>query len=203
MDSDDRLITITDQALQAILEIRSREPDADDLALRLAITGARGLEFSYELTFVPIEDVGDGDHVERFGDLRVTIPTASSTNLRGASLHVQGTGLAIDNPNSPIPKIEAGTTTSGTLLERVTAVLRDQINPAIAMHGGWVELVEVDGATAYLRLGGGCQGCGMAAMTLRHGIERAIRAAVPEIDDIVDVTDHASGTNPYYEPSTK
>jgi Fe/S biogenesis protein NfuA len=82
-------------------------------------------------------------------------------------------------------------------------VLRDQINPAIAMHGGWAELVEVDGTTAYLRLGGGCQGCGMAAMTLRHGIERAIRAAVPEIADIIDVTDHASGANPYYEPSTK
>ena len=74
---------------------------------------------------------------------------------------------------------------------------------AIAMHGGWAELVEVEGATAYLRLGGGCQGCGMAAMTLRHGIERAIRAAVPEIADIIDVTDHASGANPYYEPSKK
>jgi Fe/S biogenesis protein NfuA len=203
MANDDRVITLTDEALHAILEIRDREPDAADLALRLAITGVQGLDFAYELTFVPADDPGVDAIVESHGELPVVIPEGSVAHLRGASLHVQGTGLAIDNPNSPIPRIEPGAATPGTLSERVDAVLRDQINPAIAMHGGWAELVEVDGTTAYLRLGGGCQGCGMAAMTLRHGIERAIRAAVPEIADIIDVTDHASGANPYYEPSTK
>jgi len=200
MATTDRIVTITDDALRAILEIRDREPDAADLALRLAIAGAQGLDFSYELTFVPVDDHGDDDVLERHGELPVVLPSASIDYLQGASLHVQGTGLAIDNPNSPIPKIEPGAATSGTLLERVTAVLRDQINPAIAMHGGWAELVNVEGTTAYLRLGGGCQGCGMAAMTLRHGIERAVKSAVPEITDVIDVTDHASGANPYYEP---
>ena len=57
--------------------------------------------------------------------------------------------------------------------------------------------------TAYLRLGGGCQGCGMASVTLNQGIEVAITEAVPEIDDVVDVTDHASGSNPYFEPAKK
>jgi Fe/S biogenesis protein NfuA len=203
MANDDRVITITDEALRAILEIREREPDAAELALRLAITGTQGLDFAYELTFVPASDPGPGELIERHGELPVVIPSGDTTQLQGASLHVQETGLAIDNPNSPIPRIEPGAATTGTLSERVGAVLGDQINPAIAMHGGWVELIEVDGTTAYLRLGGGCQGCGMAAMTLRHGIEGAIRAAVPEITDIVDVTDHASGTNPYYEPSKK
>lgn len=193
-------ITITDEAVEAILGIRDREPDGDELALRLAISGAQGLEFTYELTFVPADDPDGGDVVTRFGELPVRIPASSLDHLRGASLHVQGSGLAIDNPNSPIPRIETGTATSGTVREQVDAVLRDQINPAISMHGGWAELVDVDGSTAYLRLGGGCQGCGMAAMTLRHGIERAIRATVPEITDIVDVTDHASGVTPYYEP---
>lgn len=203
MADDDRVITISDDALRAILEIRDREPDAADLALHMAVTGAQGLEFSYELTFVPAGQHGDGDVLEHHGELPVAIPAGSIEHLRGASLHVGDTGLAIDNPNSPIPRIEAGAATSGTLTERITAVLRDQINPAIATHGGWVELVAVEGTTAYLRLGGGCQGCGMAAMTLRHGIERAVRTAVPEISDIIDVTDHASGTNPYYEPSKK
>jgi Fe/S biogenesis protein NfuA len=63
------------------------------------------------------------------------------------------------------------------------------------------QLVGVEGDTAYVRLGGGCQGCGMAGVTLDQGIESAIVAAVPEVARVVDVTDHASGENPYYAPA--
>ena len=80
-------------------------------------------------------------------------------------------------------------------------VLELQVNPAIASHGGHAELVAVEGDSAFLRLGGGCVGCGMVAVTLKQGVESAIRAGVPEITRVVDVTDHASGTNPYYEPT--
>ena len=89
------------------------------------------------------------------------------------------------------------------LARRVIAVLERDVNPSIAAHGGHAELVGIEGATAYLRLGGGCQGCGMATVTLSQGIEVAITEAVPEIDAIVDVTDHASGRNPYFEPAKK
>jgi Fe/S biogenesis protein NfuA len=89
------------------------------------------------------------------------------------------------------------------LARRVIAVLERDVNPSIAAHGGHAELVAVEGATAYLRLGGGCQGCGMATVTLSQGIEVAITEAVPEIAAIVDVTDHASGRNPYFEPAKK
>ncbi|MGH2849105.1 MAG: NifU family protein [Solirubrobacteraceae bacterium] len=85
----------------------------------------------------------------------------------------------------------------------VIAVLERDVNPSIAAHGGHAELVAIEGATAFLRLGGGCQGCGMATVTLSQGIEVAITEAVPEIDSIVDVTDHASGSNPYFEPAKK
>ncbi len=78
-------------------------------------------------------------------------------------------------------------------------VLELQVNPAIAAHGGSAELVAVEDSRATLRLGGGASGCGMAAATLKQGVESAIRAAVPEIT-VVDVTDHAAGTNPYYQP---
>ena len=78
-----------------------------------------------------------------------------------------------------------------------------QINPQIAAHGGFAELVAVEGSIAYLRMGGGCQGCGMAAVTLSQGIEVAILDSVPEITEVVDVTDHAGGTNPYYEAAKK
>lgn len=80
----------------------------------------------------------------------------------------------------------------------VQELLDARINPAIAAHGGHVSLVEVDRGTAYLRMEGGCQGCGMSEVTLRHGIEHAILEAVPAIGRVVDVTDHASGETPYY-----
>jgi Fe/S biogenesis protein NfuA len=89
------------------------------------------------------------------------------------------------------------------LARQVIAVLERDVNPSIAAHGGHAELVAVEGSTAYLRLGGGCQGCGMATVTLSQGIEVAITEAVPQIAAIVDVTDHASGRNPYFEPAKK
>jgi Fe/S biogenesis protein NfuA len=109
----------------------------------------------------------------------------------------------------PAPRLSAAASSAllgdldSELARRVIAVLDRDVNPSIAAHGGHAQLVGIDGATAYLRLGGGCQGCGMASVTLSQGIEVAITDAVPEIDAIVDVTDHASGTNPYFEPAKK
>jgi Fe/S biogenesis protein NfuA len=87
--------------------------------------------------------------------------------------------------------------------QRVLSVLEQQINPSIAAHGGRADLVAIEEETAYLRLSGGCAGCGMAAVTLSQGIEVAIFDAVPEITSVVDVTDHAAGANPYYEAAKK
>ena len=80
----------------------------------------------------------------------------------------------------------------------VIQVLDQQVNPTIAAHGGRAELVGVEQGTAYLRLGGGCQGCAMSALTLREGIQSAILASIPEITAVEDTTDHASGENPFY-----
>jgi Fe-S cluster biogenesis protein NfuA len=80
-------------------------------------------------------------------------------------------------------------------------LLSREINPAVAMHGGWVELIEVKKNNVYLRLGGGCQGCGAADVTLKQGIEKAIRDLAPSIGEILDTTDHAAGRNPYYAPA--
>lgn len=82
--------------------------------------------------------------------------------------------------------------------EKVQQVFDAEINPYVAMHGGFVDLIDVKSNVVYLRFGGGCQGCGMASVTLKRGVERVIREAVPEVADILDVTDHAAGTNPYY-----
>jgi Fe-S cluster biogenesis protein NfuA len=80
-------------------------------------------------------------------------------------------------------------------------LLAREINPAVAVHGGWVELIEVKKNNVYLRLGGGCQGCGAADVTLKQGIEKAIRSLAPSVGEILDTTDHAAGRNPYYAPA--
>jgi len=84
--------------------------------------------------------------------------------------------------------------------DRVQKLLEREINPALGMHGGWVELIDVKKNAVYLRLGGGCQGCGAADMTLKQGIEKSIREMIPEVGEILDTTDHAAGRNPYYQP---
>jgi len=98
-------------------------------------------------------------------------------------------------------KLKANTERSEEIRNRVQTLLAEEINPAVESHGGFVSLIDVRGNTIFIQLGGGCQGCGMAHITLKHGIEQAIRARIPEVGEILDTTDHASGSNPYYAPS--
>ena len=162
--------------------------------------------FVYETAFLRQDDLSSTDIVEDHGGLPVAIAADSVENLRGAVLDLSGDGagpgLVMRNPNVPSPSLPGGELgdleLTGTPEEKVRTLLNDRINPAIAAHGGGAHLVAVDGSVAQLELGGGCQGCGLAAVTLRQGIERAILDAIPEIDEVVDVTDHSLGTNPFY-----
>ncbi len=209
--SDERVLTISDKALEKILEIRSQEPDAAELALSIRIAGVQQGAFGYEMAMVRVTDAGPDDHVEHHGDLPVVVPADSVANLRGAELAMSrdllNPGLTIDNPNSPSPAVRGADAPQlnpdDPVVSRVQQVLEAQINPAIASHGGFAELVAVEDGTVYLRLGGGCQGCGMATVTLSQGIEQALVGAIPEVSGVVDVTDHASGSNPYYEAAKK
>ena len=85
--------------------------------------------------------------------------------------------------------------------EKVQQILDEMINPAIAGHGGWVDLLDVKDNNVYLRLGGGCQGCGMVNVTLKQGFEATLREEIPQIAGVVDQTDHQGGNNPYYQPA--
>ena len=89
------------------------------------------------------------------------------------------------------------------LRTKVQDLIENMINPAVAGHGGWVELIDVQDAVVMLRMGGGCQGCGMADVTLRQGIEGMLARAVPEVTGVVDVTDHSAGSNPYFQAAKK
>jgi Fe-S cluster biogenesis protein NfuA len=87
------------------------------------------------------------------------------------------------------------------MMEKVQTLIDDTINPALAMHGGFVELVGVEDGVVSMRMAGGCQGCGAAQMTMAQGIELLIRDEIPEVKRLVDVTDHAAGENPFYAPT--
>ncbi len=116
-------------------------------------------------------------------------------------------GIITDLIDSGKPAVEPGAPSNMHSPEEITEILNKvldaEINPGIASHGGEISILEVKGTTVYVKLGGGCQGCGHALMTLKQGVERAFLKALPELDEILDITDHAGGTNPYYAPSTK
>ena len=85
--------------------------------------------------------------------------------------------------------------------EKIQKILDEMINPAVASHGGFVEVLDVKENIAYLKLGGGCQGCGMVNVTLKQGIEATLKEEIPQLAGVIDQTDHAGGNNPYYQPS--
>lgn len=203
------VLAVTPAALQVVLDAQAQEADADQLGLWVEVTGAADGTYTYDIFFQPVADAAPRDEVARIGDLTVVVPLKSVARLHGARLDWSDDGdggLVIVNPNTPPaserPKPPPGDLTSDAA-RRVLAVLEEQINPSIAAHGGRADLVSVDGTTVYLRLSGGCQGCGLASVTLSQGIEVALRDEIPEIVRVVDVTDHAGGTNPYFEASKK
>ena len=199
------IVTVTEAARQVILEMRQAETDGEALALRIDVAGlgAGGQEFAYELLFEPVADARDGDEVHQSGELPVLIPAASVEQLRGATLdHAETTGLVIRNPNrpeTPAPTAHQPVVLEGSVEEQVVALLDGEINPSLAAHGGFATLERVEGDVAYITMGGGCQGCGLASMTLSEGIKAQIEERIPEIREVVDVTNHAAGSNPFYE----
>lgn len=201
------IITLTEAARATIIDMRSAETDGDALALRIDITGIgeAGREFAYELMFEPVADAREGDEVHHSGELPVLIPADSVDNLRGAVLdHTAAAGLVIRNPNRPSPTMTSGTVVlEGSVEEKITALLDGEINPSLAMHGGFATLERVEEDVAYIIMGGGCQGCGLASLTLSEGIKAQIEDRIPEIREVVDVTNHAAGQNPFYEASSK
>lgn len=203
-------MSITGPAYDKVASIVRESTTGPELAIVIAIAGLNGSEFAYEIHMTPIDRLEPDDHVERHQDLALAIPAGSVESLQGATLGMSKNllkpGLSIDNPNSPSPAILGDgppPDTSSPVAEQVKHVIANQINPAVASHGGMVELVAVEDGIAYVRLGGACQGCGMANVTLSQGIESTILSMVPDVHTVMDVTDHAAGESPYYEASKK
>jgi Fe/S biogenesis protein NfuA len=189
-------IDATEFALTRIDQVRAnrRQPDA---GVRVAITGRSEGRFVYDMQLVAPGQEHPGDLVvEGPRGVPLHIPLASAAYLDGVTLDADPeTGaLTVDNPN-PL-WLEP-------LAQDVQRLIDLEINPAVAQHGGHIDLLDVSDGVAYVHMGGGCQGCGMASVTLAHGVRTAILDRFPEITDVRDTTDHAQGTNPYYQASKK
>ena len=186
------LLTVTPDARAKIDSVRTFNDFADAL-LRLRVVGKEGPRFLYEIALEDPQEQTDADLALDLDGLTVVVDARTATDVAGATIDldpsIMGGGLRVDNPNEGWQE---------PLARAVQDVLDRQINPGVGSHGGMVSLVEVKEGTAYISMGGGCQGCAAVDVTLRQGVVTAIRSAVPEISAVVDVTDHDAGTSPYY-----
>ena len=206
----EKVITVTSNAARFVAEVAAGEDDASEIALWIEVSGVSGNTFTYDVYFQSNFDAEIADYVSSEDGITVVVPKASIDNLIGSTLDLpeEDGGLVITNPNTPsssgtAPAGLEDATLDSDIARTIITLLQDEINPAIASHGGRADLVGVADDKAFVRLSGGCQGCGLAAVTLSQGIEVAIKEAVPTIAKVIDVTDHLSGSNPYYQASKK
>ena len=189
----DTLLTVTPDARSKIDGVRSFN-DFPEAVLRIRVAGREGPRFRYEIALEDPRDRAADDLAIDLDGLTVVMDATSATDLAGATVDldpaVTGGGLRIDNPNEGW---------QDPVARAVQDVLDRQINPGVGSHGGMVTLVEVRDGMAYMRFGGGCQGCAAVDVTLKQGVETAVKSSVPAISAIVDVTDHEAGVNPYYQ----
>lgn len=200
------VVLVTDAARKKVLELLEEEEDGESLGLRIEVTGISGPEYRYDVSFEALSAVDPDDSVVDWLGLTVIVPAESIDKLRGAQLDLPsdgGGGMVLRNPNRPDPMAGMDIDLTGEVPERINTLLEKVINPSLGQHGGFAELRAWEAPKAYIFMGGGCQGCAVSSITLRNGIERTLKDKIPEILEVVDVTDHAAGTNPYYEPSKK
>jgi Fe/S biogenesis protein NfuA len=205
------ILKFTDEARNVVLDALHGEDQGEALALWVEVTGTRGAGYSYDLYFSDLADAPEGAAIGVDGDVTIVIPKNSIERLRGSRLEFAsdgGGGLVLVNPNIPTPEeINPGVPAAilalgleGPLALFAIGVLDQHVNPSIASHGGRADLVAMDEEkkVAYIKMSGGCQGCAMSRLTLTQGIEATLRDAIPELTAVTDVTDHASGVNPFY-----
>lgn len=199
----DVTVTLTDLAREKIQAALAGQPEKT--ALRLEARSNGSSQFAYSMRLIGDADRREDDVIVDAGGLTLVIDPASAKNLNGASIdyedRVVRSGFKFNNPNRPeTPAVGSGPRDDldGSVEERVQQLLDRELNPAVAAHGGRIGLVGVKDNKVYLTFGGGCHGCGMVDMTLKHGVEARIRELIPEVAEVIDTTDHSTGENPFY-----
>ena len=190
------MITVETSAREKIKSMLAQE-DKSQSALRIRVTGKTSQGYDHKLSLVEPGFEKPDDIISESDGIRILVDPKTSELVKGASIDfvddLYGGGFKVVNPNTP--------TWNNETEQKVQELIDGQIAPSLAMHGGYLELLEVKEKTAYVHFGGGCQGCGMADVTLKQGVEKLILETLPdEVERVMDTTDHAQGDNPYYRP---
>ena len=192
--NEDSLLTVTAAAEEKIHAVIAAE-EVEVEGLRISIQGRTATAFQYSLGLAT--EAQADDIVVECENFNVLVDAESAPDLKGAVIDyvddLNASGFNIENPNTP--------TWDNPKAQQIQELIDERINPAVAAHGGQIELLNVEDDSIYIHMGGGCQGCGMANVTLKHGIEAMIQEVFPEIKHVIDTTDHAAGDDPYYSPS--
>lgn len=197
------MITFTEHASEVLKTFLAGDPEPSQ-ALRISVSGPKTAP-RFDLTLVEHTERADDERPIEASGFAVLVRDSDVELLDGATVdyveRVNESGFEVRPADGKVPdpaaKRAAEGEPSGEIADAVRAVLDTQVNPAIAAHGGMISLVDVEDTDIYVEMSGGCQGCALSRMTLRQGVERMLREAVPELTAVHDVTDHSSGENPY------
>jgi len=193
------MISFTDRAREML---QSFLGDDDGQALRIRV-GGPGTAPTFDLSLVGTDDRTQGERSLEGDGIEVLVDGDDVSLVDGATIdyveRVNESGFEVRPAEGVVPQpvTRSGGEPEGPIADRVRDVLDSQVNPAIAAHGGMISLVDIEDTEIFVEMGGGCQGCALSRMTLRQGVERMLREAVPELTAVHDITDHASGENPY------
>lgn len=195
------MITFTDRAREMVQTFLGDDEEGQrQQALRIRVSGPRNAP-RFDLTLVDPRERAEEERTVDGGGFDVFVLEEDASMLDGANVdyveRVNESGFEVKPAQDPDAAEPSEDAPSGPIADRVRQVLDAQVNPAIAAHGGMISLVNVEETDIYVEMSGGCQGCALSRATLRQGVERMLREAVPELTAVHDVTDHASGENPY------
>ena len=190
------MLQFSERAQTKIAELIAQN-DQPIAGLRVGAQVRSPFKVDYRLSFVTKDHVTEEDTRISLNGFDAYVDAESLSLLEEATVDyvegLMGSGFKIDAPSRVPAELK------GTVAEKVVTVIDKEVNPALASHGGYVTLMDVKDSRVFVEMGGGCQGCSMARVTLKDGIERMIKEAIPEIEEVVDVTDHARGEHAYYE----
>jgi Fe/S biogenesis protein NfuA len=199
------MATITETARKRILNIIEQQTNKVE-GLRLTVKSLVPTP-EYRLDFVEAGKEQPDDVIIEADGIKIFVEPHRAEFLKEIKIDfinsLEHSGFKIENPivaAKMAPPADSTPNLDSPEAETIQRVLDTQINPAVASHGGHIGLVDVKDDIVYIRMSGGCQGCGMATATLKQGVVGAIKRAVPAIKEVLDVTDHAGGMNPYYSP---
>jgi len=199
------MLTFTDRAREVVRSFMDQS-DGELEALRISMRDGSPVAPRFDLTLISMDERAEDEREIDGGGFPVLVREDEAERLEGATVdyveRVNESGFEVRaGPQAPTAAAAAPGEPGGELADRVRHVLGTRINPAIASHGGVIGLVDVRGTEVFVEMGGGCQGCALSRMTLKQGVERMLKEALPEITAVHDVTDHASGVTPYYQPN--